>query len=314
MPKKAPPQKLAIGSSLGKTFSFIGHHKADLLRIAFVPMVFFLLGVMLQSMLHSPFGPDLTPTTFHLSKNTDLMGLKFYILAALLSGVAFFMLAIADFRYTLLGEHRAGDWFQIAWKKRHWRLLGYYVLYKLLLAAIFFLMVAGAVLVFSLSLDLPLEGLSTVPETLTLKIKTQSPTLILPFTYFLVGMFVLVYCMIRFMLFFPVVALDGQKPLRTSWHAMKRNMIRLFFLTGLIVVILALIYLCLNFLLFPIFIFVGFFSDVWTVHFVIPLLHTLFFAISLAIGTSFQSVLYNTLIRGTPKVHVLASKKGKKTS
>jgi len=222
MPKKIHPKKLAVGPALVGTFSFIRHHKLDFLKISFLPMVFFFFSLMIQSILQRPPIYSFQSATLFFTHDITLLNLGFYLLSLLFSVIAVFMLAIADFRYILLGEYQAGEWFQMAWKKCHWRLLGYYILYKFLLMGILAFIFLGIAVILLLSgLELSPETLSEVHHIVMVKIKTGSLIMIALVAYGLMGLLFFIYCALRLMLFAPVAALDGQKPLRSSWHALK---------------------------------------------------------------------------------------------
>lgn len=310
MPKelKNSPVKLAIFTSLKETFSFVGHHKADFLRISFVPTFFFFMSLMIKNVL-TPFAPFLHANETFFYQDITLMNMGFSLLAILFSIMAFVTLTLADFRYILLGDHRPGEWFQMAWNYRHWRFIGCTILYKLILMGIIAFFFTGALLLLiSLGVYLSPDSFPSI-DSLSPKIKEAPLILGVLTVYALIGVFFFVHCMLRLMLFASVIAVDGENPLRVSWRILKGNVWRVLILSVLVSCVFFILYMILKLVFLPIVGIVGLFSHLWISHFVTPFFQAIFFALGIAISTSFQSVLYKALM-GTPStIHVFSPKK-----
>lgn len=196
---------IAIRKTFKESYKDVRGHLLPWVRVAFTPFVIYLIGVISMGIgfYHSggmtyliEHGAFIQQTEQVSADFFNLIYHVFYILAMI-------VWYLNGFRYAALGE--GGDtWWNFHWNKRLWKMFLYHLLIIVLFA------VYGAVA----------AGITVGSYLLTENVFLTA----LIGTLFGIGLF---YLIGRLSLVFLNVAIDKKEALRTSWHVMKGNVLRL---------------------------------------------------------------------------------------
>lgn len=210
---------IAIVSTFKESYKNVRGHLPQWIKVAFAPFVVWLIGLAFMGMgLYLSGELDFTITQEGVLQNEaegSLLGDFFTIVHYILETFAALVLYVNAFRYAALDE--GGDkWWTFSLNKRLVKMFLYYLLIVTLFIA-YGGIAAGITLgSYFLVENIFFAGLLGI--------------------LFVVG---LVYFATRLTLTFLYVAVDQKEPLRTSWHLMKGNVLRvlgLFLLLGLVII------------------------------------------------------------------------------
>lgn len=216
--------RIQVGHIFKQSFQNVWRHKLEWCRVAFAPFIVWVFGILFMSLIFVAIGYPLTVHQALLGQISPIIidqvpPVKILILggfAKLAYEAAYWFalisLAINGFRYGVLQEGGNG-WWALHLNKRFWKMLGYMFL------VILFLGVCGAIgggviaavhyFFTSLALDIVLGALLAL---------------------------CVCYILLRISLYQVLIAIDKTHPIRTSWHLLKGNILRLiglFFLLSL---------------------------------------------------------------------------------
>lgn len=212
---------ITIGKTFKESYTDVREHLLPWAKVAFTPFIIYLIGAIFMGIGFYLSGGVGSMTTEGIviqnagqaSASTGIFNFVYYVLYML----AILVWYVNGFRYAALGE--GGDtWWRMSWDRRLWKMFLYHLLIVVLFAA--YAGVAAGITVGSYFL------------TESVFLTALIGTLFGLGAFFLIGRLVLVFLN---------VATDKTEPLRTSWHVMKGNVLRLFGLYILIsLVIIAL--------------------------------------------------------------------------
>ncbi len=187
-----------------ESFRHVMGHKMSWLKVGFVPLILFLIGEIVAV-------PALfIPEVFGFALFDGQLIFPFVLLLiinaifSVIWGPSFY---VKGYRYAILNE--GGDrWWYLSLNGRLLKMIGYSLFIGLLL------------------------GGSAPSIALVLNILSESQWIVLPILY----CFILLwgYVIIRLSFVFPLIAINQKKPLRTSWHLLKGNVMQLGGLLSLI--------------------------------------------------------------------------------
>jgi hypothetical protein len=209
---------IAIVSTFKESYKDVREHLPQWIKVAFAPFVVWLIGLAFMGMslyLSGEFNFTISEEGILQSETEgSLAGDFFTVMHYVLETLAAMVLYVNGFRYAALGE--GGDkWWAFALNRRLVQMFLYYLLIVVLFIVYGGIAVGITVGTYFLVENIFFAGLLGV--------------------LFFAG---LIYLATRLILTFLYVTLDQKKPLRTSWHLMKGNVLRvlgLFLLIGLVV-------------------------------------------------------------------------------
>ncbi|MBX9785959.1 MAG: hypothetical protein K2Y08_01350 [Alphaproteobacteria bacterium] len=209
---------IAIVSTFKESYKDVREHLPQWIKVAFAPFVVWLIGFAFMG-LGFYFSGDFNFTVsqegvLQNEPEGSLLGDFFTVIHYVLETLAALVLYVNGFRYAALGE--GGDkWWTFSLNKRLWKMFLYYLLVIVLYLA------CGAVAVgITMGSYLLIENIFL---TVFLGILSAGG---------------LIYLMARITLTFLYVAVDQKEPLRTSWHLMKGNVLRVLGLVFLILLVI----------------------------------------------------------------------------
>lgn len=196
-----------------ESFKNFNEHKLSWLRLAFAPFVLYFIGLMFMILVSFITGqaiePHKVPPSFLI-----LFANVIYMIFAIIAGMSLY---INGYRYGILNE--GGDtWWQLQMNMRVVKLILYSLLIGLIVVGFVLLgagiIVATQLLVHNVFLDVTIG--------------------------ILIGLYGF-YALIRLSLIFPLISIDREKPLKTSWRMLKGNVLRLIGLMILITFVIGMI-------------------------------------------------------------------------
>jgi len=199
---------IAIGKTFKESYGDVRENFLPWVKVAFTPFILYLIGAAFLGIgfyLSGGFETlmqqgTVIQDTGQASGSADIFNFVYYVLYVL----AILVWYVNGFRYAALGE--GGDtWWRLSWDRRLLMMFLYHLLFIVLFAAY------GAIA----------AGITVGAYFLTESVFLTA----LLGTLFFIGLF---YLMGRLILVFLNVATDKSEPLRTSWHVMKGNVLRLF--------------------------------------------------------------------------------------
>ena len=204
--------KIQIMQIFKESFKHVWSHMLEWLRVAFAPIIIFCSGLFVLFMFSIAGGVVSSGLTTNNIPAEGLTPGGYFLLGLgiLVFSVTFVVgivnLAINGLRYGVLSEG-GKRWWTLRLDWRFWKLLVYYLLISVL-TVIYALIAVGIVM-----------GAESLFNSVVLNV-------ILGTLFALFG----IYLMIRIGLTFLLIAIDQKKPLRRSWHLLKSNILRFFWL------------------------------------------------------------------------------------
>ncbi|MBX9621771.1 MAG: hypothetical protein K2X28_07105 [Alphaproteobacteria bacterium] len=205
---------IAVVNTFEESWKDFREHLSQWIKVAFVPFVLWLIGLVFMEMgsyLFGEFKFTITPESVLQNEAEGSLVLDLYtVIHYVLETLAGLVLNINGYRYAALGE--GGDkWWTFPLNKRLLKIFLYYLF-------IFVLYIVCAVIATGIT-----AGSYVLVENIFLTV-----LLAILLAVGLVGL------MTRLSLTLLYVAVDQKEPLRTSWHLMKGNVLKLFKLFFLI--------------------------------------------------------------------------------
>lgn len=219
--------KIQILHIFKESFKDVWSHKLEWIRVAYAPFVIWAFGVIFMGLMYwlavgsvgffeIISGKTTSFFEFTLTRDIYLIGLG-NVVYSITSLSAFLSITVNGYRYGVL-QDRGDRWWTLNLNWRFIKMALYYLLI-IILTGIYGLIAAGIVIGAQILLDI-------IPLTVILGL------------LFLLGG---IYLIVRIALTFLLIAIDREKPLRTSWLLLKRNILRLCGLMLLLGVALLLI-------------------------------------------------------------------------
>ena len=206
---------IQIWHTFKQSFKNVWQHKLEWFRVAFAPLVIWVLGILFMSLIFQAIG---YPLAFHeaiLGKipaitmdqlppiNILISGFFAKVVHEVVYWVALISLMINGFRYGVLQEG-GKKWWTLHLNKRFWKMLAYMILI-IILFSVYTLIGVGIV-----------AGAHYLFENIVLDIGLGALFILYSF-----------YAFLRIFLYSLLIAIDKTHPLRTSWHLVKGNILRL---------------------------------------------------------------------------------------
>lgn len=199
---------IQIMKTYNESFLNVRSHKMEWLRVAFGPILLWLVGFLFLVFAYSTSGIPIVDVhkslTGSVAVETHESALMVFanIFYQIAYGVAMISLYINGYRYAVLEE--GGDrWFSFNFNKRFVKMFLYAILVGIL-AGLYIAIAAGMII-----------GAHALTANVGLDV-------LLGIIFFLVG----IYLVLRIVLYSVVISLDQSEPLRTSWRLMKGNLLR----------------------------------------------------------------------------------------
>lgn len=218
IPKREDKMRIKILKTYGNSFGNVKKHGLEWFRAAFAPLVLYTVGTVVLICFYVAAGISVDfaeimtgqiQETQEAAQAGVLVGLGNFIYFILIA-IAGFSLVLKGYRYGVLGQ--GGDrWWDLQLNMRFVKMFLYSILIGIF-AAIYTSLTGGII-----------YGFHLLFESIAFDV--------------LLGIFFLicgVYLGFRIALTFLLIAIDNVKPLRSSWHLLKGNVWRFFWLVVLI--------------------------------------------------------------------------------